>query len=239
MKLICYLSLGYPSLEHSIKIAKEYIKAGCDIIEIDFPTRNCYLEGEYIKNRMHGALDACSDYNEYMRTIVKIKNDNPSAKFIVLAYDHTIKEIGPQKFLDFCIQNNLSDLIYIGNEYPEVRAMLIEKGIKVSSYVQFHMPETEVENARTASGFIYLQSKPGTEINPQFLTLKSCIEYLRKNLKLKNPIYCGVGISSPEDICMVKEAGADGAFVGSLILRLHNDLPKMVETIRALKAAAN
>jgi tryptophan synthase alpha chain len=32
MKLICYLSMGYPSIEHSIKIAKEYVKAGCDII---------------------------------------------------------------------------------------------------------------------------------------------------------------------------------------------------------------
>ncbi|MGB4695305.1 MAG: tryptophan synthase subunit alpha, partial [Bacilli bacterium] len=52
------------------------------------------------------------------------------------------------------------------------------------------------------------------------------------------PIYCGVGISSPEDIRRVKEAGADGALVGSLVLKLHNDIPKMSATIRALKAAA-
>lgn len=238
MKLICYLSMGYPSIEHSIKIAKEYVKAGCDIIEIDFPTRNCYLEGEYIKNRMHGALDACDDYQEYMRAIVRIKNDNPTAKFIVLAYENTILEIGVQEFLDFCIQNDLYDLIYIGSEYPEVRSMLIANGIRVSSYVQFHLPEEEVENAKVANGFIYLQAKPGKEINPKFPNLKTSIDYFRKTLNLKNPIYCGVGISSPEDIRRVKEAGADGALVGSLVLKLHKDIPKMSATIRALKAAA-
>lgn len=237
MKLICYLSLGYPSLEHSVRIAKEYIKAGCDIIEIDFPTRNCYLESDYIRARMNGALDACADYREYMKTIVRIKEENSEAKFIVLAYEHTIMEIGVKEFLDFSLKNGLRDLIYIGNSHPEVRSLLIAEGIKVSSYIQFHMPEEEIASAQATNGFIYLQSKPGKEINPQFPTLKACIDYLRNGLKLENLIYCGVGISSPEDIRMVKEAGADGAFVGSLVLKLHDDLPKMAETIRLLKAA--
>ncbi|MEG1437329.1 MAG: tryptophan synthase subunit alpha, partial [Oscillospiraceae bacterium] len=29
MKLICYLSNGYPSIESSIKMAKDYVEAGC------------------------------------------------------------------------------------------------------------------------------------------------------------------------------------------------------------------
>lgn len=45
MDLICYLSNGYPSLERSIEIAKDYVKGGCDIIEIDFPSRDPFLEG--------------------------------------------------------------------------------------------------------------------------------------------------------------------------------------------------
>jgi len=40
MDLICYLSNGYPSIESSIDAAKTYVDAGCDIIEIDFPSRN-------------------------------------------------------------------------------------------------------------------------------------------------------------------------------------------------------
>ena len=32
MKLICYLSNGYPSIEASIEMAKTYVEAGCDII---------------------------------------------------------------------------------------------------------------------------------------------------------------------------------------------------------------
>ncbi|MBE0700546.1 MAG: tryptophan synthase subunit alpha, partial [Acholeplasmataceae bacterium] len=62
MKLICYLSNGYPNLETTIKLAREYAKSGCDVIEIDFPAKNPYLESPYISERMSHALDQCNDY---------------------------------------------------------------------------------------------------------------------------------------------------------------------------------
>ena len=66
MKLICYLSNGYPSIESSKKMAEEYVDAGCDMIEIDFPARDPFLESEYLANRMQVDLEACDDYKKYM-----------------------------------------------------------------------------------------------------------------------------------------------------------------------------
>lgn len=40
---------------------------------------------------------------------------------------------------------------------------------------------------------------------------------------------------SEQIIPMVKEAGGDGAFVGSTILKLHDEPEKMKETIRKFK----
>lgn len=65
MNLICYLCNGYPSIEKSVEMAKLYEQAGCDIIEIDFPSRNPYLESELIQSRMAKALEACDDYSGY------------------------------------------------------------------------------------------------------------------------------------------------------------------------------
>ena len=44
MEIICYLSNGYPTIEASYNMAMEYADAGCKMMEVDFPSRNPYLE---------------------------------------------------------------------------------------------------------------------------------------------------------------------------------------------------
>lgn len=66
-------------------------------------------------------------------------------------------------------------------------------------------------------------------------TLKDCVQYLRE-CGIDRPIYCGVGVHAPEDVKLVKEAGGDAAFVGSTILKLHDDIPAMKNKIREFRA---
>jgi tryptophan synthase alpha chain len=238
MKLICYLSNGYPSIEASIKMAGHYAEAGCDIIEADFPSSDPYLEGEYIASRMKAALQNCGDYEKYMEGIKKIKEENKQARLILMAYENTVMEIGVDRFISFCKENGLYDMIYVGNRNEGIKKEISENGIKISCYVQFHMPEDEIEATLRSNGFVYMQAKPTTgNVNPRLPTLKHCIDHL-KELGITREIYCGVGISMPEDIQMAREAGADGVFVGSTILKLQEDIPKMKETIAAFKKAA-
>lgn len=237
MKLICYLSNGYPSIDASIKIAKDYVDAGTDIIEVDFPSRDPYLEGAYIAGRMADALKVCDDYDEYMKGIIKIKEQNPNTRFIVLAYENTVVEIGVDKYAKFLLDNGFEDIIYVGAEHDEIKKQLIAKGIKVSCYVRFHMPEDEVKAAIEANGFVYMQAKPDGNVNPAYPTLKDCIDELR-NRGITREIYTGVGIATADDVQMAKEAGADAVFVGSRILKLQEDIPAMKDAIKELKNAA-
>ena len=64
MEFICYLSNGYPTIEASYNMAVEYADAGCRMMEVDFPSRNPYLESDYIAGRMKKALEACDDYEK-------------------------------------------------------------------------------------------------------------------------------------------------------------------------------
>ena len=236
MHLICYLSNGYPSIAESIDMAETYVKAGCTMIEIDFPSRNPFLESELISGRMRKALEACGDYEEYMKGMAEVKKRLPETKFILMAYENTVREIGAERLIRFCLDNDYRDVILVGLEDDSIKNRMIAEGVRVSCYVQFRMDDREIDYALRSNGFVYLQAvpKPG-QINPAYPTLKDCITGLR-NKGLKNPIYCGVGVHTPEDVAMVKEAGADAAFVGSTILRLHDDKPALIRAIQALKA---
>lgn len=236
MNLICYLSNGYPTIEDSMETAKSYVEAGCDMIEIDFPSHNPFLESAYIAGRMADALRNCDDYDKYMDGMVKIKKLLPHTQFILMVYENTVEEIGVDKFIRFCLDNDYRDIILVGLKDEVIKNKVIENGLRVSCYVQFHLPEQEVAYALKSNGFTYLQAvaAPG-QATAEHPTLESCIRYLREQ-GLKNPIYCGVGVHAPKDVALVKAAGGDGAFIGSAILKLHDNKPALMEKIREFKA---
>ncbi len=239
MKLICYLSNGYPTIESCIRIADEYVAAGCDIIEVDFPSPNPFLEGEYIAGRMKEALKNCSDYEKYMDGIGQMKSHHPDTQYLIVIYEETIQNIGVERFIRFCIQNQIRDIIYVGGNNKAVKDALADRGIRISCYVQFHMAEEEIAAALSSNGFVYMQAKPtSNNVNPQFPTLKACIQELKRR-GIRREIYAGVGIYTTDDIEMAKNSGADAVFVGSTILKLQNDIPQMKEKIAELKKACS
>ena len=238
MDIILYLSNGYPTLDASLQMAKEYADAGCGIIEIDFPSHDPYLESKLIAGRMAKSLEACDDYDKYMEEIVRVKQELPNVKLLVLSYENTIQEIGPDKFIKFCLDNDFKDVLLVGLSSNEIKDKIIAAGIRVSCYVQFQMLPEEIESAKNSNGFVNLQAKPNETqgyVNPKYPTLKDCVQCLR-DAGIDRPIYCGVGVHAPEDVKMVKEAGGDAAFVGSAILKLQDDIPAMKEKIREFAA---
>jgi Tryptophan synthase alpha chain len=220
-------------------MADEYVDAGCDIIEVDFPSADPFLEGEYIAGRMKEALKKCSDYEKYMDGIRQIKSNHPHTQILIVIYEETIINIGVERFIQFCLQNQIRDIIYVGGNNKAIKDKLVQSAIRISCYVQFHMLEEEITAAFSANGFVYMQAKPANNhINPKFPTLKDCILELKRR-GISGEIYAGVGIYTTDDIQMAKKSGADAVFVGSTILKLQNDIPQMKEKIGELKKACN
>lgn len=216
-------------------MAEIYTRAGADMIEIDFPSRNPYLESEFIADRMAEALGACDDYDVYMDGMRRVKRLLPSTQFILMVYENTVEEIGPDKFIEFCRSNCYEDLILVGLKGENIKNLCIQNGLKVSCYVQRRMDRKEIEYAKQSNGFVYLQAKANSDqVNPLYPTLKDCIDHLRCS-GIDRPIYCGVGIHTPEDAAAAKEAGADGVFIGSTILKLHDNIPALIKEINEFK----
>lgn len=216
IKLIGYLSYGYPSIAESLERAKLYRAAGCRCLEVDFPTDNPFLDNALIQSRMRHAYGTCRDFEAYFDGIRQLRSQCPDVELLGLAYEHTILEMGLEFFISRYLASGLSDLILVGTQDGHLKQQLMEHGIRVASYVTFAMSQKELLDADTANGFVYMQAKPSTP-STDGPSLASCIADLRRR-GISLPIYCGGGVAVPEDIEMIRQAGGNGAFLGSALL---------------------
>lgn len=236
-KLIGYISLGYPTLEESLRIADFYLDNGMDVIEIGYPTNNAFLDNEYISGTLRQAYENIEKLNDAFDAIKTLRQRHPDNQLILLMYEHGIlKDAGYDNFITQVRECNIKDIILVGCKDEKTKNGLIKEGFKISCYVTYGLPDDEVKNATNSNGFIYLQAKPAGKVRPGCETLKGCISYLRSK-GITNAIYAGVGINLPEDVEMVTKSGADGAFIGSALLKKTGNFSELKEYIQLLKKA--
>ena len=68
MRVIGYLTSGYPSLEGCVKGADAYIKGGCDMLEISVPLIN-NREAPYLSDLMKEAVKKYPDLEQHLESI--------------------------------------------------------------------------------------------------------------------------------------------------------------------------
>ncbi len=239
MKVICYLSYGYPSIDYSLKMARCYYEAGADMMECSLPAKDPYLDSEFIAGRMADALARCGDYDVYLDKLAEFRKTTPELRIVFLLYEDTMLEIGVDKLIDFMKRNDINDIIYAGKiNHPEIKRRFISEGIGICCPVDHHMEEDAIHEALHTNGFTYMEARPLTGSKEGFEDLGACIRYLR-DAGITRPIYCGVGIHTVDDVKYAKRSGGDGVFVGSTLIRQYDTPETMMATIREFKKAAS
>lgn len=235
-KLIGYFSIGYPTVENSMKIADSYLSNGIDMIEVGYPTDNPYLDNKYIGNTLRCAQRNLSSNDMVFDAVDRLLSLRNGLPVILLAYDESIRTVGVQNFMARARKSGISDVILVGEKDESTKKALIANGFQVSCYVTFSMPEEEVRLAQNSNGFIYLQAKPDGKVREGCETLGKCVEYLRSQ-GIRNPIYAGVGISTPDDVKMVAQAKAEGVFIGSALLKQIGNPEQLTSYVQSLRQA--
>lgn len=241
MKLIGYLSGGYPTMDKSVEMAEVYVEGGCDAIEWNFPPENPYLEAGYIAEKMAAARRRCSDYDVYMDRLARFKEKVPQAVVIPMLYQETVKVIGAERLARYLQDNGMDTVITADIEEPGILAAFERHGVNIAPFVSFQMEEQTVRRAVESRSFIYMQAMPTAIQNtPDFDrdTLKKCIGELRRR-GAACPIYCGGGIRTDEDVRLIKESGGDGFFLGSSLMEYYGDPQRLIAVIRSFRAVAS
>jgi tryptophan synthase alpha chain len=223
--LIAYITVGYPDMDATLKVARLLAESGCDIIELGIPFSDPLADGATIQNATHRALlngvtvEKCLEIAGQIRSSVKIP-------LVFMGYLNPILHYGPAKFCAACGDAGVNGLIIPDlppGELPALDEAAGKYGLDMISFLAPNSSEERIkEIAGKAKGFIYVVSVTGvTGVRDGFSTgLKEFTGRVRKHTSL--PLCIGFGISSAEHARQA--AGlADGIIIGSRIIQLMED----------------
>ena len=223
--LICYVVAGYPDIQTSENIIVALIEGGADMIEIGIPFSDPIADGNTIQEAIHQSLLSGITPEQCLELSQRIRNKFPDVPLIIMTYSNILFRIGYEEFLrrakvkgiDGCI---LPDIPF--EESEEYVTAAKKTGIAT---IFLTAPNTEEKRLKDineiCSGFLYVVSVFGiTGERKKFDRYTyDVIKKVKKITKNKIPIAAGFGISKPEHVRNMLQAGADAVIVGSAIIR--------------------
>ncbi len=235
-KLVCYLNFGYPTIKDGLDNVEKYYKCGCRAIQLDLPSADPYLEQPAIRERMTYCLQHNPDYDTYLNAIEKVYKKYPDMDIYLMLYADIVNSIGLEKLITYCHKLKIINVSALGAD-DEMKNAFEKAGFTKATYVQLHIPESELEAAREADMVMYQVRPLENQAKRKGIEcFADGIKYLR-DAGINKPILATVGIKSPDDIRMVKKAGASGAFIGSVLMKNIDDEELLKKTLIEYVAA--
>lgn len=238
--LIYYISMGCPSIEYSLDKAQKYLDHGVKALQFDLPSRNPYRETPFIKERMKYAYEKYHDYDVFLDALTEFRKNNPDFEMQMVSYEDVILTIGTKKYIDFASKNNIKTCRISGDGVIErARLDMNNAGIDTLTFIDFNMPQSDIDFALKTGRAVMLRNvRQGMAPRDNMVSWNDRISFIRAN-GVTAPIYATAGISNGPALLEAKEAGSQGAFVGSCLMNLWDDEREMFELLDSLEQAAN
>ena len=232
--LIAYITVGYPNIEATLKIASVLSNNGCDIIELGIPFSDPLADGATIQKASYQALQQGTTPQVCLEVAHQFRQ-RMTTPLVFMTYYNPVFNFGLEAFCQACIKAGINGLIV-----PDLPP---EEGVELEAISRKHnldlvyllAPTSTGERiamvAQRSKGFIYLVSLAGVTGARNTLPpdLENFVNRVRQ--KARQPLCVGFGISTPEHAKRV--AGiADGVIVGSRLIQLIDEDP----TLSSLKA---
>ncbi len=248
--LIGYITAGDPAPEYTTSIAEALIEGGVDILELGLPFSDPIADGSTIQAASVRALSAGTKPTMVLEMAreIRLKHDVPVA---IMTYYNPVFKMGLAQFLQLAKDCSVNGLII--PDLPVEEATEYYRTAKANSIDTIFLaaPSTSDERLQKivacTSGFLYLVSHFGvtgerkTVEDSTIRLIKRVLPYTEQHV----PLAVGFGISKPEHVKCIIEAGADAVIVGSafvnVIQRNKGNIDKTVaelcEIARGLKDA--
>jgi tryptophan synthase alpha chain len=224
--LICYLPVGYPSVEATMELVPALAEAGADIVELGLPFSDPLADGATIQRASYAALRNGVNTTTCLEVAASLRRglDIP---LLFMGYYNTILSYGPVQVGLACQRAGLDGLIVADlppEESGELRSICRSSGLDLVFLLAPNSTEERIAKvAAQASGFVYCVSVAGVTGARQSVSvdLPGFLERVRRQTTL--PTAVGFGISRPEHVETVTR-WSDGAIVGSALIDLVDGL---------------
>ena len=220
--LIPYVTVGYPSLEATLKVVPLLASCGCDIVELGIPFSDPLADGVTIQKASLRALQNGVTPNLCLEVAKQLSHE-VDIPLVFMSYFNPVFRYGVEEFCSACANSGVSGLI-IPDLLPEEGSKLEASTQKQGLDLIYLLAPTSTEEriklvAERSQGFIYLVSVTGiTGVRGNLPPgLKAFVARVRS--VATQPLCIGFGISTTEQARQVARI-ADGVIVGSRLIQL-------------------
>jgi tryptophan synthase alpha chain len=221
--LVAYIMGGDPTLPVSYRVLEAVVAGGADVIEVGIPFSDPMADGKSIQAAGVRALASGTRPKDVLEMVARLKDAHP-VPVAIMTYYNILYSPGLQNFLEDAKTHGVDGLIVPDlplDETPEYSRLADERGVDT---ILMAAPTTSPERMRSlvehSSGFLYLVSLLGVtgaraELKTSTVDL---IRFAKRYTRGRIPLGVGFGISTPEQVASVIDAGADAVIVGSAIV---------------------
>jgi len=222
--LSVYFTAGYPKLEDTLPILTALEKNGINMVEVGIPFSDPMADGPVIQ---HSAGVALNNGMSLRLLFEQLKAARPAIQIplLLMGYLNPIMQYGFERFCQSCSETGIDGMIIpdlpFADYLANYKAIADRYDLKM---IMLITPETEETRIRmideATNGFIYLVSSASTTGAQQAFDDNKQAYFTRvANMKLRNPLLVGFGISNKVTL-EAASAHTHGAIVGSKFIQL-------------------
>lgn len=220
--LVPFITAGDPHLSVTKEALKILAAEGADIIELGIPYSDPLADGPIIQAASSRALKNNIKFNDILGMVAEVTQEIKTP-LIAFTYYNLIINIGIESFIPQIKKAGFKGLLV--PDLPLEEIFILEEICKQSEIELILLigPNTSEDRIRKilqkAQGCVYLISNTGVtgmKLDPS-KNIQSRIDFIKENTEI--PLIVGFGISTPQDIQLVKSWGVDGIVIGSAFVK--------------------
>ncbi|KAL6138926.1 hypothetical protein ACLB2K_064205 [Fragaria x ananassa] len=238
---IPYITAGDPDLTTTIQALKVLDSCGSDVIELGIPYSDPSLDGPVIRASASRSLAGGTKLNNIISMLEDVI-PQLSCPITLLSYSKPIIRHGIVNFMSTISQIGVRGLVVPDVPFENTQGLRNEAAKNNVELVLLTTPTTttsQMKNiVRASEGFVYLVSALGvTGARPR---VNQQVPNLLREIKevTSKAVAVGFGLSKPEHVKQVAEWGADGAIVGSAIVKVLGEARSPLQGLRDLESFA-
>jgi tryptophan synthase alpha chain len=218
-----FLMAGDPDLERTRAVLLALQAAGADMIELGIPYSDPLADGPVIQAAASRALASATTPGKVLEMLESLRGEL-TIPVILFTYSNPLLNRGMEAFCRAAAAAGAAGLVVPDlplEEAEKLSAIAAAEGLDLVLLVAPTTPADRMGRIAAASrGFTYLVSVTG--VTGVRTSIETRVEGLVQQLKGMGPtpVAVGFGIAGPEQARQVRDWGADGAIVGSALVKV-------------------
>jgi tryptophan synthase alpha chain len=222
--LFPYLMAGFPDVATSHALAQVALEAGADGFEIAVPFSDPLADGATMQRVNTRALAGGASLDTALDLVRTVRRQSPETPIALMSYYNPLRQRGDGRIAQELAAAEADAVIVPdlpAEETAELHAALSANGLGLAPLLAPTSPPERIRAvAALEPAFIYCVALVGVTGARQEVSASLNDFLARVRAETSAPLVVGFGISRPEHIQHVAQAGASGAIVASALVDL-------------------